>query len=224
MSEINTEKENVAPLSESQKKAIDILLKEYDRIIGEIKSIQETQRRMIGFLPGALAVGLPFLLKPTSDVPSELRISIFLGFGFMFLLIVSNYIGLTRGILRLSLYQMEYISTKINEIIPEMNSTLLFWETYVRKNVRQKNKELIGFSMIHGAEFLLLSSPSLACFGIGMYFFVAPGINFTAIVIAVIYVAIWLANIYFAYITVSESKEIPALALHANKISPKVEI
>ena len=86
--------DSAGDLTEVEKRKFDALVKESDQIVAGIRSIQETQRRMIGFLPPALTVGLPLLLRPASEVPKELTAAIFLGFGFMFLFFVTNYIGL----------------------------------------------------------------------------------------------------------------------------------
>lgn len=197
-------------LTEIQKKRVDALLKEYDRVTGEIKAIQDTQRRMIGLLPPALAVGLPLLLKSSADVPQDLTTAIFLGFGFMFLFFVTNYVGLTRGILRLSKFQMEHIAAQVNKILSSGDQSLLNWEVYIRTNIRQDNKELIGYALIHGPEFLLLSSPSLACMGLGIYFGLQGGFHVAVLSSCLAYVLVGVITVYFAYLTVAQSRAVPS--------------
>ena len=196
-------------LSEVKKRKFEALIKESDQIVAGIRSIQETQRRMIGFLPPALTVGLPLLLRPAAEVPKELTATIFLGFGFMFLFFVTNYIGLTRGILRLSKYQMEYLSPKINSLLGYNSSEVFYWEDYIRQEIRRPIKELIGFALIHGAEFLLLLSPSVACFGLGIYYAASLQLSMVVSVCSLVYGGVAITTIYFAWLTLKESRLVP---------------
>ena len=196
-------------LSEKQKKHLDVLLKEYEGVVNGIRSIQETQRRMITLLPAALAVGIPLLIRPANDIPADLKPYLFAGFSFMFLLLVTNYVGLTRGILRLSIYQMQHITPQVDEILESHSIRLMGWEYFVRERVRQNPSELLGFSLIHGAEFLLLASPSLLCFLLGLYF--ANHVLPTPIlwIVSVLYISLVSLTCYFAWKTVTESRPVP---------------
>lgn len=208
--ELMTPNERPIDLSEIDKRKFDAFVKESDQIVKGIHSIQETQRRMIGFLPPALTVGLPLLLRPATDVPKELTAAIFLGFGFMFLFFVTNYIGLTRGILRLSKYQMEYLTPKINNLLGSNSSEVFYWEDYIREGIRKPLKELIGYTLIHGAEFLLLLSPSVACFGLGLYYTNELHQKNVILACSLVYAVVAITTIYFAWLTVKESRMIPA--------------
>lgn len=213
-----TSNERTGNLSETDKLKFDAYVKESDQIVKGIHSIQETQRRMIGFLPPALAVGLPLLLRPATEVPKELTAAIFLGFGFMFLFFVTNYIGLMRGILRLSKYQMEYLTPKINNLIGCNSSEVFYWEDYIREDIRKPLKELIGYTLIHGAEFLLLLSPSVACFGLGLYYtneLHRPDVIWAC---SVTYAIVAGTTIYFAGLTVKESRLIPVRYLTSSTL------
>ena len=196
-------------LTEVQKRKFDALVKESDQIVAGIRSIQEAQRRMIGFLPPALTVGLPLLLRPATEVPKELTAAIFFGFGFMFLFFVTNYIGLTRGILRLSKYQMEYLTPKINHLLGCNSSEVFYWEDYIRQEIRKPLKELVGFALIHGAEFLLLLSPSVACFGLGLYYALSLQLGLLVWACSVVYCIVAGVTIYFAWLTLKESRPVP---------------
>lgn len=196
-------------LTEVEKRKFDALLKESDQIVAGIRSIQETQRRMIGFLPPALTVGLPLLLRPATEVSKELAAAIFLGFGFMFLFFVTNYIGLTRGILRLSKYQLEYLTPKINSLLGGNSSEVFYWEDYIRQEIRKPIKELVGFALIHGAEFLLLLSPSVACFGLGIYYAVSLQLSSVVWTCSLAYTVVAATTIYFAWLTLKESRPVP---------------
>ena len=135
--------------------------------------------------------------------------AIFLGFGFMFLFFVTNYIGLTRGILRLSKYQMEYLTPKINSLLGCHSSEVFYWEDYIRQEIRKPIKELIGFALIHGAEFLLLLSPSVACLWLGLYYALTLQLTNVVWTCSLIYGVIAGTTIYFAWLTVKESRLVP---------------
>lgn len=208
--------DSAGDLTEVEKRKFDALVKESDQIVAGIRSIQETQRRMIGFLPPALTVGLPLLLRPASEVPKELTAAIFLGFGFMFLFFVTNYIGLTRGILRLSKYQMEFLTPRINGLLGCSSSEVFYWEDYIRQEIRKPLKELVGFALIHGAEFLLLLSPSVACFGLGVYYALSQQLNSVVWACSSVYVIVAGTTIYFAWLTLKESRPVPVRYVSSN--------
>lgn len=199
-------------LSEVQKKRIDALLKEYDRVTGEMRSIQDTQRRMITLLPAVLAVGVPLLLRPASTIPNELVAWLFIGFGFLFMFLVTNYVGLTRGILRLSLFQMQHIAPQIDELLAMNGTCVLGWEYFVRERVRQHPLELLGFALIHGAELLLLAGPSIVCLFIGLYLVYQTAIAWIVFPAVTIYALFAGLTCYFAWRTAVQARTIATAA------------
>ena len=133
---------NANEISEIDKQKLASCLKESDHITSEIRSIQENQRRMITIIPPVLAIGIPLLLKPASSIPETLTMFLFLGFGLLFLFLVANYVGLMRGILRLSNYHGEYIAPKINSLLHSSPPDVFLWGDYVREKIRTPKKEL----------------------------------------------------------------------------------
>ena len=79
----------------------------------------------------------------------------------------------------------------------------------MRTEIRLNGNELVGFGLIHGAEFLQLSSPSITCFGIGTYY-AASGSNFGVVLLCYfIYAALWGTTLHYAYLTAQQSKLVP---------------
>jgi hypothetical protein len=195
-------------LTEVEKKAFDALLAESNQIATGMRGIQDAQRRMIGLLPPVLAVGLPLLLKASTDVPEGLATTIFLGLGAMFLCFAANYIGLTRHILLLSRYHMDYLAPQLNQIIEAPRSKVFQWERFVREHGRVPRKELVGYVLIHGAEFLLLLSPSFACYGVGVYYLFDSGRVAVLVACVVAYAITLSVMLYFAWLTVQQSRKV----------------
>jgi hypothetical protein len=198
--------ESLGELTEVEKRKFDAFVKESDQIVAGIRSIQETQRRMITLIPPVLAVGIPLLLRPAVETPKELVTVLFLGFGYMFLLFVANYIGLTRGILRLSKYQLEYLTPKINNLLQTNSSEVFYWEEYLKQKIRKPIRELFGFTLIQSAEFLLLASPSVVCFGLGVYYALLLEWNLAIGLCLLIYLSLVFIVMYFALLTLQESR------------------
>jgi hypothetical protein len=104
---------------------------------------------------------------------------------------------------------MEHIATQVNTILSSSDRSLLSWEVYIRTNVRQDNKEIIGYALIHAPEFVILSSPSLACMALGIYFGLQGGFHMAVLSACVAYVFVGVITVYFAYLTVAQSRAVP---------------
>lgn len=156
-------------LNEREKKLLDAHFKEYDTIRAELRSIQETQRRMLTLMPLAGAA-ISLFFNSYQQIESFVKAPLLLAFAFLFLFLSIHYVGLGRAILRLSKYQIDYLTPAINSLISIPSNEAMLWEDYVRKFVRNKSAvELLGFSLIHISEFALIFFPSVICLVLSMW-------------------------------------------------------
>jgi hypothetical protein len=111
---------------------------------------------------------------------------------------------------------MEYLTPRINGLLGCSSSEVFYWEDYIRQEIRKPLKELIGFALIHGAEFLLLLSPSVACFGLGIYYALSQQLTSVVWACSSVYIVVAGTTIYFAWLTLKESRPVPVRYVSSN--------
>ena len=194
--------------SETKSNRLEVLLEDFRRIRNEIASFQSAQRRMVRYVIVAFGIGLPVLVN---NVGSEAIVTaVLFGFAFACEFLSLTYVGLTRGILRLSGYELREIVPRINEITDSPDD-LLKWEQYMYDKVRGSLTELIGYVTIALGEIALIAGPSILCIFIAFlvsssetrssaYFWAA----------FVVYIILFLLLIFVACDTISQSRTTPS--------------
>lgn len=200
-------------MKEEDKRKIDVHLKEFDQLVTEVRSIQETQRRTVLLIAPALTVGVPILMRSVED--AFLHTALSFAFSLMFLLIAGNYVGLTRRILHISNYLMDYLAAEVNALVDSPDQRCMRWQIYLRSTVFRQSRNLLGLILIMGAEFMLLLLPALVCYGLGVHFGFEryKGIVFTCTLLLGL-IACTVAR--FALITIEEVKVVRSIT----KVAP----
>lgn len=137
-------------------------------MVGEIRALQEGQRRIVTLVPPAVAIGIPLVLRPSSEAPPWLAAAIFGGLSFMFLLLVATYIGYGLGTIRLSQYQMNHLAPRINSLAAPVLNDLFAWEAHVRAATYKTPFRIGAFALAHLSTLTMLYVPSLICAVVGL--------------------------------------------------------
>jgi hypothetical protein len=167
-----------------RKNTLEITLRDFEANVAEQRAIQESQRRATTTIPAALAIGVPLLLKPISEVGGhEIAAYVLTGFSLLFLLLSYNYLGLTHAIYRLTSDREERIKPLLASLVPSGDSQLVVdGEAFLRRRFRK-----LGcgweYTLVLGTELLILLSSSYLCALLAVHLLWSAGNHAAAILL-----------------------------------------
>lgn len=197
---------------EKKKLLFEAFLEKARQVKSEMVAIQSAQRSIINYAIGIIGVVVPILIAALSTSQSnfQLYVIVFVVLSVLYEFAALIYIGLTRGILRLSEYLLGYLSPQINELLGLKSPIVFQWERFVRQEIRKPIFKLVGFALYTTGEFALIIGPSLVSI-VSALFITYQYSAFTIFhwIYIAIYVVLFITIVVFALVTLVQSRNIP---------------